>query len=193
MNPSNLAEVVSTGVSLLGLIWLWLWLFPDYFVDRFRQQLFALRDQLFDCAADGVVPFDHKAYGLLRSTMNGLIRFGHKLDIMQVVIFSLTSRSGREFSEDWQQALESLDPDARAKHDEVLRKVHLIVLRHLVMSSPLLWIAVFPLLSGKVAAWFIARLSKGLFVRLDTAALQFGQDLYSARLPGPFVPDSGLV
>ena len=74
MNPSNLAEVVSTGVSLLGLIWLWLWLFPDYFVDRFRQQLFALRDQLFpDSLLPGLFRRLKSRNALRRSTSGTLL------------------------------------------------------------------------------------------------------------------------
>ncbi len=70
--------------SLAGLVVLYFWLYRDYRIDLFRQRLFALRDELFDLARSGAISFDDRAYGLLRSTLNGFIRFGHRLTFFPV-------------------------------------------------------------------------------------------------------------
>jgi hypothetical protein len=43
-------------------------------LDRFRQDVFGLRDELWDFAASGQISFDDPAYRLLRQLMNGFIR-----------------------------------------------------------------------------------------------------------------------
>jgi hypothetical protein len=43
--------------------------------------MFALRDELFDDASEGQIAFDSAAYGILRKTMNGGIRFAHRMNL----------------------------------------------------------------------------------------------------------------
>lgn len=70
----------------IALIWVgYFWLYRNFALDSFRQKMFALRDQLFDDASDGVISFEHPAYGILRGTMNGFIRFGHRLSFSDML------------------------------------------------------------------------------------------------------------
>src|SRR5262245_46489095 len=76
-------------LSLGSLLLLWVgvfWLYRDYALDRFRQRVFALRDEMFDDARKGVISFDDHAYGMLRTMMNGAIRFAHLLTIAQLLV-----------------------------------------------------------------------------------------------------------
>src|SRR5438105_11888454 len=84
--------VIASLVSLLGLWTLLFWFYHDYAIDKVRQEMFALRDQFFDEAAAGLIPFDHPAYGLLRSTMNGFIRFAHKLTLPDLLVLGVIDR-----------------------------------------------------------------------------------------------------
>src|SRR5437899_1072828 len=70
---------------------LWYWLVRRYRIDAFRYKLFVLRDALFDAAADGMMPFDHPAYGMLRQYINGFIRFAHRLTTTTLLLLIVTS------------------------------------------------------------------------------------------------------
>ena len=75
MEVKTLTALTST-ISLFGILYLLLWRYRAYRVDLFRHKMFKLRDELFDDAADGNIDFNSPAYQLLRTTMNGFIRFG---------------------------------------------------------------------------------------------------------------------
>lgn len=83
-------------VSVAGF-WYWLSLYRDYRVSVFRQNLFALRDQLFDLAAQGDVGFDNPAYTTLRRQLNGFIRFGDRISITWIIgiMFAVDAESQR--------------------------------------------------------------------------------------------------
>lgn len=61
-------------------------LYNQYRVDRMRQELFALRDALFDRAARGELSFDSPAYMATRTMLNGMIRFAHKASVTRVLL-----------------------------------------------------------------------------------------------------------
>src|SRR5271163_2245134 len=77
-------------------------LVPYARLDGFRQDMFAIRDELFDYAADGNISFDHPAYTLLREQMNGFIRYGHDLTVFRFVMMSLVVKiKGRTHDKVW--------------------------------------------------------------------------------------------
>ena len=88
-------EVVTSLVSLAGLLVL-LRLYRDYSVDRFREEMFALRDEMFDFAASGGIAFGSPAYGRLRLTMNGFVRRAPRMRLMEIVLFRALSRRDRD-------------------------------------------------------------------------------------------------
>jgi hypothetical protein len=52
--------------------------------DLIRQQLFEVRDHIFDAALTGGIPFDDPAYVHARQLVNAQIRFAHKATIWRV-------------------------------------------------------------------------------------------------------------
>lgn len=82
-------------------------------MDRFRQDIFKLRDQLFDEARDGLINFDHPAYGMLRKTMNGYIRFAHRLSFLDILvtlsILNISDEDRFSFQGKWLRATDGLD------------------------------------------------------------------------------------
>ena len=84
MTEIQLATALTSCLSLAGLWVLLFKLYPDYCVDRFRQDMFDLRADLFD---DGQIARGHPAYRLLRQTMNGFIRFGHRVNLLHAMLF----------------------------------------------------------------------------------------------------------
>jgi hypothetical protein len=123
-------QSVTALALLLVLVLVWR---AEQRIDVFRQRMFAIRDELFDFASEGGVDFQHPAYQLLRNSMNGFIRYAHRLTFFQL----LTWHSK------WTEALDSLPVSSEVK----LRKLHGCamdtVARHLVGGSFTLSIFVF--------------------------------------------------
>jgi hypothetical protein len=78
------------GLCLLAIQALFLW--REYRIDAFRQRIFEIRDELFDYAAEGGIPFDHPAYGALRGLLNGYIRFAHKMSLTRSIAMYILRR-----------------------------------------------------------------------------------------------------
>lgn len=59
----------------VGALWfVYSYLYKRIRLDAFRETLFTVRDDLFDYMWQHNLPFDNRAYGLLRSSLNGMIR-----------------------------------------------------------------------------------------------------------------------
>lgn len=121
------------------------WFYRDYSVDKFRQEMFALRDEMFDAANAGEIPFDHPSYRLLRSAMNGYIRFGHRLNLLSILFFiaSLDEDSKEWIEENGLQArldkaAASLPENARKQVKNYRLQMELLVAKQLIYGSPVL-------------------------------------------------------
>jgi len=110
-------------------------------LDAFRQRIFALRDELFDYAADGNVSFDEPAYRLLRQSMNGMIRYAHQITFFRVIMTMVevelmihTPKSN--WSEEWRRAVENIpDPDVRSRLQLFHSRSMQLFANRLVMGS----------------------------------------------------------
>lgn len=116
MNDSaSVVNVLTLCLSLLGLVYLFFWRFSKLWIDEFRQNIFEIRDELFDFAADGGISFDHPAYYTLRSMLNGYVRFSHRISALYFVsIVFYTIWRNREvmphlFADTWTHAESGLD------------------------------------------------------------------------------------
>ena len=140
MNIEAMASVLSSCVSLILIWWIVAWLVRAYFVDRFRENMFALRADLYDAGRSGLIPFDHPAYGLLRTTINGFIRFGHQISFSRIlVILSFVDfRTAPSFTEKWGEATKDLEPEVNEQLTNFTEKMNKIVGKHLVITSPVL-------------------------------------------------------
>jgi hypothetical protein len=135
-------QLLSLLVSSLGVLYLAFWAFRELRMDEFRQNVFRLRDELFDYAVAGNIALDHPAYMMLRSLMNGYIRFSHRLSLSHFVGLTLstyfTNRSyfaSSSFDKQWRQATASLDENTKAKLDEFRERTSLQLFQYLLLSS----------------------------------------------------------
>jgi hypothetical protein len=181
-------EAMTAMVSLVSLLGLWIlfWLYRDYSIDKVRQEMFTLRDQFFDEAAAGLIPFDHAAYGLLRSTMNGFIRFAHKLTLPDLLVLRVIDRfSGDDvsaeqpFSIRFQNAVADLPDDVKTRIITFQWRMNVILVKHLARSSPIIMLTVvLPLLSW-VAIRFclhqVMTILRRQIDQIDTTAFAVGQ------------------
>ncbi len=135
-----------TGWIFVGGLWfLFFWLYRDYRLDAFRQDLFALRDELFGLAADGKLPFSSKAYGMLRSSINGNIQFGHRLGFLDLLCFYLFTRRNPCLDElaegyrlSWNEAIDELDPEVRTTVEGIRTRMHLRIAEQVVSTLAIL-------------------------------------------------------
>lgn len=121
-----------------------------YSRDRFRQDAFAIRDELFDYAAGGHVSFSHPAYWRLRLMMNAVIQYSHRLTfgeaLLPLIIDTLYGRHHQQPSHHraWAKAKDDLPREVREHLEGVNRRFNVLLISHLVANTPLSW----PLLIG---------------------------------------------
>lgn len=123
---------------LLALIALWClavcWC--EYRLDRLRQDLFSVRDDLFLQAALGEISFTNEAYARLRTLMNGMIRYAHRIRIPQIIAayFVVKEIEPNAFFDAWTKEVHSLPDDQRILLQGAYEKMQKIVTRHLRTS-----------------------------------------------------------
>ncbi len=151
MTAAELSIAIQTLLSLLVLVFVMFLFWPEQRVVLFRQQMFALRDELFDFALEGKIEFDDPAYTQLRELMNGFIRYAHNLTpyrtLMSFLRWKCTSREPlKGWAISWAQALNKLTSrDTKAKLEEFHARASMLVVSQLVLSPGFL-ITVAPIL-----------------------------------------------
>lgn len=181
-----MTEVTVFLTSLISMVFiaiLMLWLYQDYRTDVFRQKMFNLRDDLFDEARHGKIDFDEGTYGMLRSAINGFIRFGHKFNLTQVLLLNVMlkreSNFNKPFSERLHKNMENCTVEQRKIIMSYYIRMNFYIIEHLFLSSIILLVtlvipAIFLLEAKKhiekVVNYFSIPLDK-----LDTAAFTTGK------------------
>ena len=138
---------VVTEYSFYAFLWIFaFWIYPEFRVTQFRQQMFALRDELFDLAASGQISFSDDAYKGLRMTANGFIRFAHIMSISHVMISGLflRRRLGRNNRQKFklQENLSHLPKESAAIYLQFQEKMNSLVIRYLLLGSPLFFFTI---------------------------------------------------
>lgn len=168
-------------ISLALAFWLLFFLFNAYRVDRLRQQLFALRDSLFDEAASGEIAFSSECYVYTRTVMNGMIRFAHRLSLSRVMAGMLiVPREQHAWATARHDAvMGSATAQERALCDRYLTEANKLLVRHLG-RSPFSFVFMIPLIAvvltfvGISLTTLVARKGRRMLSRLDEAAFQEG-------------------
>jgi hypothetical protein len=158
---------ISGWISVAGLWVLFFWLYRDYRLDAFRQDLFALRDELFNIAAEGQLTFSSRAYGMLRSSLNGNIQFGHKWGFLDVLSFFLFTRRQAHLNHaaecyrvQWEDAIGTLDSNTRAAVESIRTRMHLRIAQQIVSTSAVLMVTLITLV-----CWVLLCLVRNVIVR----------------------------
>jgi hypothetical protein len=136
MTLHDLTRSLNVGFGILCLLVVIL-SFRNYRSDRLRDELFSLRDQLFDLAVcEGLLA--HPGYRQLRNVMNGMIRFAHKLSfsrlIFSVVLERLLVPESQRVNptKKWLSSLDNLPVGQREQILEFHRRMVLIIWRFLI-------------------------------------------------------------
>lgn len=143
MTAHQLALVLQSTVCIAIFLILVFRLWPAHRCDSFRQNMFAIRDRAFDYAASGKIAFDHPSYRLLRQSMNGYIRYAHRLTFFRLCLTVLHWKVLGQTPElkwvrGWEGSLKTLPPDVQQDllvfHGAAMR----LVIKHVVTGSPVL-------------------------------------------------------
>lgn len=92
-----------------------------------------MRDELFLMAANGEISFDHPAYWMQRSAMNGMIRFAHRYSLSHFVILTAcVGNAGHSLTEDhiarWNTSVDSLNVAFKNKILAMRMRMHALLL-----------------------------------------------------------------
>jgi hypothetical protein len=140
----QLTKIIESAICLTMLIPLVLSLWPTIRLDRFRQDMFSIRDEFFDYAASGNISFNDPAYRLLRQLMNGFIRYGHQLTFFRVCVTVVQIKVMRRtydltWTVKWERALGNIkDEKVRASLNAFHDRAATLVATRLVLGSPVL-------------------------------------------------------
>lgn len=145
MDAHVLSQLILLFLTLTGCWILYHWLYKEYAVDKFRQDIFALRDELFVEASDGLIDFNHPAYTTLRRMMNGSIRFSHRINLLGILLFALQIRTSpclkdSKYSFDTRMDNVSADllPHTKKRLKYYRKQIDKMLMWHIVRTSPLL-------------------------------------------------------
>lgn len=188
ISASTAATVLSSGVSLVLLWVLVFWFYRRYRVDLYRERVFALRQELFVLAYEGEIRFTDTAYILTRTTLNGFIRFGHRVNVSSVIAATwafrkdLDSESG--FHSRFAKAVEPLPSETREKLEGIVQRMNIFTLEQVIFGSPLFMMLLVPavvvLVAKHAGSEAVRRLLSRKWVRpaldpVDSVALHFGR------------------
>jgi hypothetical protein len=131
-------EMLIACVGAAGCWFLWFFFIKDYRVSNFRESLFSLRDELVECVAEGHLTYEHPAYVELRSLINGMLQFAHKVTFLSLIT------SARNPSADdpdqspyrrWKDAVDHLAPDAKTRVESIHSRLWSTFMGQLVTGS----------------------------------------------------------
>jgi len=142
-------EAVTYLISVLLVFCVW-WLFfveqQRCWLSMARQTLFKIRDDLFDEAVKGEkITFDDPAYRMTRDTLNGMIRFTHTANLLYFISiylghkFIYKGRRSTDYSTQFDMAIHSLPKGGKCLVLRSIAEAHLLLLRHVISTSPFLW------------------------------------------------------
>jgi hypothetical protein len=112
-------------------------------LDRLRQELFTIRDQLFDFAVDGGIDFTDPIYRELRNDINGLILFAHKISVTRLLISGWLIEPEPvvlESIQRWRAAVDKLPSMQRRKLMELRHSSLKALFSYMRRRSAVLWI-----------------------------------------------------
>lgn len=86
MNVAPIVKFLEVLASIAFLVWFFYGPRRQLVLDLARQNLFELRDEVFDLAAKGRIEFSHPAYLAFRNRINAMIRFCENYSPLALVV-----------------------------------------------------------------------------------------------------------
>ena len=105
---------VFLGVGLVGFAYAHM--YRKTRTDRYREDLFTLRDALFDYMWENRVPFDLPAYRLTRQLLNGAIRAADSVSLWSLLLVAVFVRRQQWHEDRLSVALDAIPDPALRSH-----------------------------------------------------------------------------
>ena len=134
--------IVYMLITLIGLVIL-SFIYKQYkkaMLEFYRMDIFELRDELFDYAAEGNISFDNESYQLMRTLLNGYLRYAENLDISrfqkyQKAVKEKQLSSDNFFKQQYSQKSRALTNEQKEKLDKYLLRSAFIAATYMVRKS----------------------------------------------------------
>ena len=188
MVAEGVANIIVLVIDV-SLVLISLRLLKEYRIDKLRTELFILRDQLFDHAVSGKISFSDPAYTTLRSNINTLLRFAHKVSFTRIMLSSMVivkSSAGRkktlEHTKKWETVLAGLEDEELRKYVKNLHEESIFtIIKHTALGGAI-WLVIWMLV------WVHVRLFNWLNLRFRSFSLSHSNGVelsakFSQRLP----------
>ena len=140
-------KAIWTILGLAVIWWMFVCLWQRFCLDRLRENLFELRDRLFDLGDEGKVKFENRAYTHLRTLINNSIRHGHTHSFLGTLFLLVSLWKNRYFNKTsndlengWKASLAVQDPEVAEQLKELKLEYHKIILTHYMSTSALFWV-----------------------------------------------------
>ncbi len=140
MNIHEVSIALSSAFSISLLVALFkLW--RDCQTDELRQELFQIRDELFDFARQREGGLDNPAYQWARVVLNSFIRYGHRFSVVRILLTAVmqmvapAEKSGRSLRD----TLKKFDVQDGPLQERIVgsfNKASLAITKFLFVSSP---------------------------------------------------------
>lgn len=131
---------------IAGLWWMSYGPIRKYQCDRARYRLFVIRDELFDIAARGSdIKFDDRAYGIARTTLNGMLRNVEGYGVGRLLL--LIWRASRDdhwiamrdqYCREFESATSELSQGGRQSIHRAMRDAHRVMVVYMLRRSLML-------------------------------------------------------
>ncbi|ORF04471.1 hypothetical protein BGI05_03170 [Snodgrassella alvi] len=134
--------IVYILITLVGLVIL-SFIYKQYkkaMLEFYRMDIFELRDELFDYAAEGNISFDNESYQLMRTLLNGYLRYAENLDISRFQKFQKAVEKenliiDNSFMQQYRQKSKALSVKQKEKLDKYLQRSALIAATYMIRKS----------------------------------------------------------
>jgi hypothetical protein len=117
--------------------------FRQFLLDNLRQNLFQIRDDVFDFAADGGIEFSDFCYRSLRDDINSLLLFADKLSFGRLIFAQVALKRNPEITsqiELWFKKIDHLSPLARKTLSEARLRVWWEIVYYMINRSIILFL-----------------------------------------------------
>lgn len=131
-----LGWVLGLAIALMFLI-----TYRQYRIDLLRYRLFVARDELFKQAEQGVISFDHPAYGMTRTTLNGWLRFAHEISLFSFFSywlahrFKIGTKTVSTYREKFRENVEDLSFEQKRVIVQAMARTHVAIVAHIFSTS----------------------------------------------------------
>jgi hypothetical protein len=147
MNHELVTQAATAIYSSIVLLLIWFlvaFLWRDYRTQAFRQDLFRLRNMLFEYAKNGNVEFNSTTYRLFRTHVNALIRYAYHMTFASLVVSQVVRKIRRvEQSSPDLTVMIGADPSLSAEQKAHLSKLYF----------QLIWLSAIQVASTSIFAW----------------------------------------